>query len=234
MEKKKLIYHGSPEIIRSPEYGAGKLHNDYGRGFYCTEDPEIAKEWACSSTDDGFSNLYELDLTHLKVLDLNTEEYTILNWMAVLVENRLFSLGTPVAGKGKKYLLENFLVNVNAYDVVTGYRADDAYYNFADLFLNNGITLEQLARAMRLGKLGEQIVLKSKWAFDNISFLGFETADHNCYYSKRKARTDRAEHDFMTISGEDADGLYLADIIRERITNDDERIPRNVSEKLDD
>ena len=234
MNKKKLVYHGSQEIIRSPEYGAGKLHNDYGRGFYCTEDPEIAKEWACSSTDDGFSNCYELDLTYLKVLDLNTEEYTILNWMAVLVENRMFSLGTPIAGRGRKYLLENFLVNVNAYDVVTGYRADDAYYNFADLFLNNGITLEQLARAMKLGKLGEQIVLKSKWAFENIRFLGIETADRSLYYPRRTARADRAGLDFVQISDEDADGLYLADIMRERITNDDERIPRNVPEKRDD
>lgn len=154
--------------------------------------------------------------------------------MAVLVENRLFSLGTPIAGKGKKYLMEKFLVNVNAYDVVTGYRADDAYYSFADLFLNNGMTLEQLARAMRLGRLGEQIVLKSKWAFDNIRFLGFEAVDHNCYFPKRKSRADKAEYGFIKITEEDADGLYLADMIRERITNDDERIPRNVPEKRDD
>ena len=30
--------------------------------------------------------------------------------------------------------------------------------------MNNGISVEQLARAMRLGKLGEQVVLKSKFA----------------------------------------------------------------------
>ena len=112
---------------------------------------------------------------------------------------------------------------------------DQKFNKWFNAFILIGMTVAViLATAMKLGELGEQIVLKSKWAFDNISFLGFETADHNCYYSKRKARTDRAEHDFVTISGEDADGLYLADIMRERITNDDERIPRNVSEKLDD
>lgn len=28
------IYHGSENIIKKPVYGAGKLYNDYGRGFY--------------------------------------------------------------------------------------------------------------------------------------------------------------------------------------------------------
>ena len=32
-----ILYHGSPEIVRKPEYGKGKPYNDYGRGFYCTE-----------------------------------------------------------------------------------------------------------------------------------------------------------------------------------------------------
>ena len=31
------------------------------------------------------------------------------------------------------------------------------------------ITVEQLSRAMQLGKLGEQIVIKSKFAFSNAS-----------------------------------------------------------------
>ena len=38
------IYHGSKDIIKQPEYGKGKPHNDYGLGFYCTEDIEMAKE----------------------------------------------------------------------------------------------------------------------------------------------------------------------------------------------
>lgn len=31
------IYHGSPKVIEQPVFGEGKVHNDYGRGFYCTE-----------------------------------------------------------------------------------------------------------------------------------------------------------------------------------------------------
>ena len=42
------IYHGSTEIVNSPLYGKGKVYNDYGQGFYCTEEIELAKEWACT------------------------------------------------------------------------------------------------------------------------------------------------------------------------------------------
>ena len=41
----KIIYHGSDHIIEKPKYGYGKTYNDYGVGFYCTENPDMAKEW---------------------------------------------------------------------------------------------------------------------------------------------------------------------------------------------
>lgn len=50
------VYHGSIDIIKKPEYGKGKLHNDYGLGFYCTENIEMAKEWACNEIRDGYAN----------------------------------------------------------------------------------------------------------------------------------------------------------------------------------
>lgn len=56
------------------------------------------------------------------------------------------------------------------YDVIIGYRADDSYFSFASAFLNNTISLAQLERAMFLGKLGEQVVLKSERAFSQLHF----------------------------------------------------------------
>ena len=74
-------------------------------------------------------------------------------------------------------LIDNFSINVNAYDIITGYRADDSYFDYAESFLNNAISVEQLARAMRLGKLGEQIVIKSQFAFSQLKFEGFDIAE---------------------------------------------------------
>ena len=110
--------------------------NDFGLGFYCTESNDLAKEWAVSSLSDGFSNQYTLDTEYLSTMKLNSPDYTILNWMAILVEHRLFSIRTPVARRAKQYLIEHFGINVNAYDLITGYRADDSYFDYAEAFLN--------------------------------------------------------------------------------------------------
>jgi hypothetical protein len=230
MEKQLTIYHGSQKIIEVPIFGEGRKNNDFGLGFYCTESNDLAKEWAVSSLHDGFSNRYTLDTEYLNILNLNSPDYTILNWIAVLVEHRLFSIKAPVAKRAKQYLIDNFSINVNAYDLIIGYRADDSYFDYAEAFLNNTITVEQLSRAMRLGKLGEQIVIKSKFAFSKIKFKGFELAEKDTYYVLRKARDDDAGLNYSSILEEETDGLYILDIMRGGITNDDPRIPRNLSQ----
>ena len=230
MEKQLTIYHGSQKIIEVPIFGEGRKNNDFGLGFYCTESDDLAKEWAVSSLHDGFSNRYTLDTEYLNILNLNSPDYTILNWIAVLVEHRLFSIKAPVAKRAKQYLIDNFSINVNAYDLIIGYRADDSYFDYAEAFLNNTITVEQLSRAMRLGKLGEQIVIKSKFAFSKIKFKGFELAEKDTYYVLRKARDDDAGLNYSSILEEETDGLYILDIMRGGITNDDPRIPRNLSQ----
>ena len=230
MDKLMTIYHGSRQIIDVPTFGLGRRNNDFGLGFYCTESRELAKEWAVSSLTDGFSNQYILDTENLKILHLNSPDYSILNWMAVLVEHRLFSIKSPVAKRAKQYLIEQFGINVNAYDLITGYRADDSYFDYADAFLNNTITVEQLSRAMQLGKLGEQIVIKSKFAFSRLQYQGFETAEKDKYYILRKARNDEANQLYLDILEQETDGLYIQDIIRGGIVNGDPRIPGNISE----
>ena len=228
MDHKITLYHGSEQIVEAPAFGLGKQNNDFGLGFYCTESEALAKEWAVSSLRNGFANRYSLDTEYLKILNLNSPDYTILNWIAVLVEHRLFAIKNPAAQRAKRYLIENFGVNVNAYDLIIGYRADDSYFDFAASFLNNGISVQQLASAMRLGKLGEQIVVKSKYAFSLLHYEGFSIAEREKYYVLRKARNDEADQLYSKMLEEATDGLYMLDIMRGGIQNDDPRIPRNV------
>ena len=230
MEQFITLYHGSEKVIETPTFGEGRRNNDFGLGFYCTRSEALAKEWAVSSLRNGFANRYTLNTEYLNILNLNSPEYTILNWIAVLVEHRLFSIKTPVAHRAKRYLIENFGINVNAFDLIIGYRADDSYFDYAESFLNNGITVKQLARAMRLGKLGEQVVVKSKFAFSCLQYEGFDLAEKEKYYILRKARDDEANKMYFKILEDESDGLYIQDIMRGGIRNDDPRIPRNLSE----
>ena len=120
MSQVLTLYHGSSMILPEPLWGKGKTHNDYGIGFYCTEDLQLAKEWACTLTDDGYASRYTLNTEGMNILHLNSEDYTLLHWMALLVSHRSFRIKTPVAGHGLKYLTEHFSVDVDAYDLITG------------------------------------------------------------------------------------------------------------------
>ena len=141
------------------------------------------------------------------------------------MKHRKVRLSTPVMKRGREWLIEHFLPDITDFDVIIGYRADDSYFSFARAFVNNEISLNQLSYAMRLGKLGEQVVLKSKKAFDEIKFVSYEACDNTIYYAKRKARDDEAREAFNAeIETDDLNGLYMRDIIREEVTPDDARL----------
>ena len=220
------LYHGSENIIEKPVYGKGARYNDYGKGFYCTENIELAKEWACAKQKNGYANIYDLDLSELNVLNLNSGSYNILNWLAILADNRTYWQNGSIAEPAKNYIKENFLPDISAYDVIIGYRADDSYFSFAQDFVSGVISLQKLAQAMRLGKLGEQIVLKSPKAFAQIQFAGYENADAEEYYIKKNEREREARRQYRRNKKEQADvnELFILDIMREEIKNGDARL----------
>lgn len=172
----RQLFHGSPSIIEKPQFGYGKVYNDYGLGFYCTDSLEMAKEWGVAQNRNGYANRYELDCEGLKILDLNGPSFNILHWLAVLLENREFDVPSGLALEAKEYILNTFRVDYQSQDAIIGYRADDSYFSFAQDFINGTISYRQLNNAMHLGKLGQQFVLKSKQAFDRIQFLGYEVS----------------------------------------------------------
>ena len=123
-----LLLHGSSQVIETPELSQGNVHNDYGRGFYCTEIEEMAREWACKDQKDGFVNRYELDMEGLHILNLSDGSHTVLNWIAILLKNRTFRLRSPIAIDAREYLIEHFAPDTTACDLIVGYRADDSYF----------------------------------------------------------------------------------------------------------
>ena len=220
-----VLWHGSQKIIEAPQFGLGKVHNDYGQGFYCTESLDLAREWACSGDADGFANRYELDMADLKVLDLLSPHYSVLHWIALLVEHRSFRKDTAIAVGACKYLHDHFLPDTDACDVIRGWRADDSYFSYARAFVNNTITVEQLRRAMKLGNLGEQTVLKSERAFKTIHYAGFERAPLALYGPLAKERDEAARAQYRELLAENPfEGIRIVDIVREGMTADGLRL----------
>ena len=222
------LYHGSEVIVERPEFGKGARHNDYGKGFYCTENPEFAREWACAKQKNGYVNIYDMNMTGLSVLNLNDPQYNILNWLAILADNRTYWQNGSISEDAKDYIKTHFLLDISGYDVIIGYRADDSYFSFAQDFVAGVISLEKLSEAMRLGKLGEQIVLKSPKAFGQIEFVGCENVDVDVYYARKMERERDARREYRRRRKENSDinELYMIDIMREGMVNGDARLSR--------
>ncbi len=233
MDKNIIIYHGSQEIVAIPKHGIGKDYNDYGQGFYCSASIELAKEWACPIKNDGYSNKYTLDMSDLNVMHLTRGSFNILNWLAILLKYRKFDITSNVGNTARDYIIDNFMPDTTGVDVMTGYRADDSYFSFAEDFVNNGISVRDLNVAMQLGTLGEQIVLLSPRSFEKIKFLEYEVADYRTYYYCRNERDKKARLDYKNRKKnleQLKDDLFVLDIIREGIGNDDERLRPHISE----
>lgn len=228
-----LLYHGSPTPVPMPSLDKGKPHNDYGRGFYCTEEFEKACEWACKQKADGFANAYELDGDGLAVLDLLDGTHTVLEWIALLLANRTFRLGSELARDASDYLLASFLPDTAPYDVIRGYRADDSYFSFAEAFVEGTLSIDQLARSLYLGKLGVQVVLVSPRAFDHLRFVEACSVQAEAYYPKFVARDEAARQEYRsTVRGahDYRDGLFVLDLMRKEVAPDDPRIQRMLPE----
>jgi len=223
---KRVLYHGSEFVIERPVFGVGKVHNDYGLGFYCTESLDMAKEWAVSEAHDGFANRYEIDLKGLRVLNLAKAPYNTLHWLSVLVQHRIFDVGGSVITSAAKYLRERFPVDVESADVIIGYRADDNYFSFARGFLNGTLSYDQLCRAIRLGGLGLQTVLKSRRAFERVIPMGCEKALRSDCLASRRRREERARKEFVEVisTGFQRNGLYMVNIMQQEIVGDDPRL----------
>ena len=221
-----ILYHGSKDIIEKPIYGQGKKYNDYGLGFYCTDNIELAKEWGTSFERSGYANRYQIDCTELKILDLNDDKYCILHWLAILLSNREFDTPAGLALEAKEFLKKNFMLDYKEYDIIKGYRADDSYFSFAQDFINGTISYRQLNNAMYLGKLGIQYVLKSKEAFNRIVFDGYEEAEYKEWYAKKMKRDRSARREYFDVErnrGQRGD-IYITQILDEEMSPDDKRL----------
>ena len=220
------IYRGSEFVIERPQYGLGKRTNDYGLGFYCTEDKMLAGEWSVTPLRDGFINEYELGIDGLKVLNLDGGSFTVLHWLAILLENRTFDMEGDLASAARDYLLANFRTDYEDADVIIGYRANDSYFSFARTFLSGALSYANLSKAIRLGNLGLQVVVKSRKGFDSLSFVAADHSDRSTFLASKEKRDFEAREEFRRLRAQpfDASALYMLNILQERIGPDDPRI----------
>ncbi len=192
-----ILYHGSTEREIKPTFGLGNDRHDYGRGFYLTDDVDLAKEWSVCKPNEsvGFVHAFELDMSELKILDFT--KLNILAWLAELMKHR-------EASDSKRYrvlsarFIDKFGVDSSGFDVITGWRANASYFYIAREFVRDNIDVEILEKLLSLGDLGIQYCVKSEKAYAALGEMRGKlvTVDYS-EFNKRYGERDVAARDNM-------------------------------------
>ena len=213
------IYHGSKVIIKKPIPKGSNPYNDYGASFYTTLDLDSAKSWACKSDALGYVNKYFLStkkFDSFKILDLTDKsKYSILNWVAILIHFKQLDEKFKQRHTEALKWLSKYYIDVYEYDVVIGYRADDAYFSFPTRFIANMIALEDLEKIYLLGDLGIQYAFMSKRAVGSLKFVDAEMCDESFtgHYQKIVNQATIAFHKLIS-APQDLSKTYILDLIR--------------------
>ena len=213
------IYHGSKSEIRSPIVKGSNEHNDYGPSFYVTMDLDAAKEWACRNELLGIVNVYTIDshaFNKLKILDLTDKtKYSVLNWLAILMHFRTLKPNFIKENKYALEFLEKHYIDVEQFDVVKGFRADDAYFRFPTSFIENDLSFEDLETTYLSGNLGIQYAFMSERAIKSLKFDRALSCEE--YYKGRYFETViNATNELNRILAlpKDPSKTYILDLIR--------------------
>ena len=165
--EKLILYHGTPDKIVAPAFGLGDEKHDYGKGFYLTENPELAKEWAVCRPNEinGWLHKYELDTDGLKILDFQGKD--VLCWLAELMKHRDASDTKRYKMLAVKFI-EKYGLDTSEYDVIRGWRANASYFYIAKEFVRDNIDVDILEELLSLGGLGIQYCIKSRLAYSKL------------------------------------------------------------------
>ena len=189
-----ILYHGTSEKTVDPTFGLGKDKHDYGRGFYLTEDIELAKEWAvCKpNNNNGWVHKFELETESLQILDFQNKN--ILAWLAELMKHR-------DAADSKRYhvlaakFIEKYGINTADYDVIRGWRANASFFYIAKEFVRDNVDLDILEELLSLGGLGIQYCIKTELAYsklheieNEILFVSYDEFNKKYNYRDSNAR----------------------------------------------
>jgi len=157
MDNKSIyrIYHGSQQVVKSPEIRTSKYNKDFYYGFYCTEIKEQAVRWATRFNSRGYvSHFAYTPDPRLKVLKFEgmTEE-----WLDFIVSSRL---GRP-----------------HEYDIVEGPMADDTIFNYVQSFIEGKIPREAFWALVKFKYPTHQISFHTPKALRTLKFLEGEIID---------------------------------------------------------
>ncbi len=150
-----IIYHGSTELVDTPEIRVSDTFLDFGKGFYTTTSYEQAERWAHikmrrKNKDIGYVCIYEFDFdAALRETVVSRFESADMTWLEFVVKNR----------RGEEH--------IDGVDMHIGPVADDNVYRSIRLFETGVLDAEETVKRLKAELLHDQ------WTFHTDKMLSF-------------------------------------------------------------
>ena len=151
------LYHGSLEIVETPQILQANRPLDFGTGFYTTTSLQQVRRWVKlrmeqSQASVGFINIYE----YTPKRDLHTRLFRSANeaWVDFVHANRS---------------IQDYN---HDYDIVTGPVANDNVYLCFNLYESGIITKRELIRRLKTYKLVDQLLFHTERSLDTLEYVG--------------------------------------------------------------
>lgn len=150
-----IIYHGSTELVDSPEIRKSETYLDFGMGFYTTTSYDQAERWARikmrrQNKELGYVSIYEFNFERaMKETVIKRFEDANMTWLKFVVGNR--------KGEGL----------IDGVDMHIGPVADDNVYRSIRLFETGVLDAEETVKRLKTELLHDQ------WTFHTDKMLSY-------------------------------------------------------------
>jgi hypothetical protein len=154
------LYHGSTEIIDSPEIIDSQRFLDFGKGFYCTSEKTQAESWSKikqkreGKNSFAFVSVFDFDEKLLTASNLKIKAFNEANkdWLEFVILNR----------NGK---------TTHNFDIVKGPVANDTLYAVLSLYETGILTQAETIIRLKTHKLFDQISFHTHPALQCLVFF---------------------------------------------------------------
>lgn len=156
-----IVYHGSTEIVKSPDIRHSYRQLDFGKGFYVTTVREQAERWARRKADihdksSAILNLYQMS-ENISGLSAKYFDEDMREWIDFVCRCR----------EGKKDYL--------AYDLISGKAANDKVFRVVDMYHAGIWDRERALKEIKVYSSYDQTAFITQKAIDRL--LSFESYD---------------------------------------------------------
>ena len=207
-----LLFHGAKhEIKEAIDYQHLNGKKDFGPGFYLGESFDSSASWICEYKSGSVYSFYFKNHNEMKCIEFKVDR----KWMyAILYFRGMFEEYFP----NKE--IQDLIELINQVDYIIAPIADNQMYDTLTAFSLKQINDEQCLHALSANNLGNQIVLKTQKAIDNLFFIDrmYLCEKEKSFYLNNKNNMSLQGRNKASLSIEEyrRKGKYIDEIFKKR------------------